>query len=73
MQYVTWFTRHKNDCFLNFAPTYIQVPFYIHPDWVNINFSENLSCLASNCHHSVHLWSVDMTLTVSNFYRSLHC
>jgi hypothetical protein len=47
MKYVTWFTRHKNDCFLNFAPAYIQVHFYDHPDWVNINCPEKLSCLAS--------------------------
>jgi len=46
-KYVTWFTRHKDGCFLTLAPAYIQVHSYIYPEWFNIYCSENLSCHAS--------------------------
>ena len=47
VKHVTWFTRHEDGCFLTLTPAHIQVHFYIHPEWVNIYFPENLSCHAS--------------------------
>jgi len=46
VKYITWFTWH-DDGFFNLVPAYIQVQFYIYPEWVNIYCPENLSCYAS--------------------------
>jgi hypothetical protein len=47
VNYVTWFTRHKDGCVVTSALAYILVHFYIDSEWVDIYCPKNLNCHAS--------------------------